>query len=220
MNIHEAIRARHSVRKYTDLKIEGETAAALEAYVQQLNAESGLRMQLCLNEPEAFGSKLACFGMFKGVTDYLALVGSDGAALDETCGYYGEKFVLQAQMLGLNTCWVLATYNRRKCAAEVGSGEKLCCVIALGYGETQGKPRRSKKIEDVCPNRELPDWFRRGVEYALMAPTGVNQQDFTLELTPDGVRAGCGRGPCKKIDLGIVQCHFEIGASEGDWKWI
>jgi len=220
MNIHEAIRARHSVRKYTGRKIEGETAAALKAYVHQLNAESGLNLQLCLDEPEAFGSKLACFGMFKGVTDYLALVGPDDAKLDETCGYYGEKFVLQAQMLGLNTCWVLATYNRRKCAAEIGPGEKLCCVIALGYGETQGRPRRSKNIEDVCPNHELPDWFRRGVEYALLAPTGVNQQDFTLELTPDGVRAGCGKGPCKKIDLGIVKYHFETGASEGDWKWI
>ena len=220
MNIHEAIQARHSVRRYTDRPIDPAAAAELNALIQQLNAESGLHMQLCLNEPAAFARKFAHFGMFSGVTDYFALVGADSDALDEACGYYGEQLVLRAQMLGLNTCWVLATYNKRKCAAEIGPNEKLCCVIALGYGENQGKPHRSKTFSQVCPAADVPDWFRRGVEYALLAPTGVNQQDFRFEPAQDGVRASCGRGPCKKIDLGIAKYHFEIGADKGAIKWI
>ena len=45
---------------------------------------------------------------------YLALVGKKSPKLDELCGYYGEKLVLFAQQLGLNTCWAALTYNRRK----------------------------------------------------------------------------------------------------------
>ena len=30
----------------------------------------------------------------------------------ETCGYYGERLVLLAQQLGLNTCWVAMTYSK------------------------------------------------------------------------------------------------------------
>ena len=57
------------------------------------------------------------------------------------------------------------------------------------------------------------------MEAALLAPTAINQQKFHFTLDGDTVRAKAGLGPCAKIDLGIVKCHFEIGAQDGDWKW-
>ena len=60
MTIQEAIRVRHSVRKYTDQPIAAEKVAALRAEMEQLNAESGLNIQLVLDESKAFAS-----GMWK-----------------------------------------------------------------------------------------------------------------------------------------------------------
>ena len=40
---------------------------------------------------------------FSGVKNYIALIGKKSPNLEEACGYYGEKIVLRAQQLGLNT---------------------------------------------------------------------------------------------------------------------
>ncbi len=64
------------------------------------------------NEPKAFDSKMAHYGNFSGVNNYLALIGKKDKDLEEKCGYYGEKIVLYAQTLGLNTCWVALTYKK------------------------------------------------------------------------------------------------------------
>lgn len=74
-------------------------------------------------------------------------------------GYYGERLVLKAQQLGLNTCWVAMTYRKIKTAFSTAPGEKLCIVIALGYGKTQGVPHKSKSFGDVAKNDgSTPEW--------------------------------------------------------------
>ncbi|MBR3840462.1 MAG: nitroreductase [Erysipelotrichales bacterium] len=220
MDLLEAIKARHSVRSYLDKPIEGDIKDELVSFIDEVNKESGLHIQLILNEPKAFGSFTAHYGMFKGVTDYIALVGKDDKALDEKCGYYGEKIVLKAQQLGLNTCWVALTYSKVKDAYVVDEGEKLCLVIAIGYGETQGHQHKSKTREKVMKiNSEPPLWFINGIDAALLAPTAVNQQKFTFTLNGNKVSAKAGLGFNNKVDLGIVKYHFEIGAGKDNFEW-
>ena len=221
MTIREAIRARNSVRQYREQPLEPACAAALEEAIARINREAGLRFQLVLNEPKAFSSFLAHYGRFRGVSNYFALVGPDGPELDEKCGYYGEELVLLAQTLGLNTCWVQLTYKKIPGAFEVGPGERLTVVIAVGYGQNQGVPHRNKAVEKLYrADGEIPDWFRAGMESALLAPTAVNQQRFLLTLSGREVRAEALRGPCTKIDLGIVKYHFEQGAGRENFEWI
>ena len=59
MDISEAIKERHSVRAYTDKKIEGEVLFALENKIAEINGESGLNFQLVLKEEKAFGGRMA-----------------------------------------------------------------------------------------------------------------------------------------------------------------
>ena len=213
MNIKEAMVKRHSVRNYTDRPIEEEKAAALRALIGGYNKESGLHIQLVTNEPKAFGSAMAKYGRFGGVSNYIALIGKDTEDLDELCGYYGEKLVLEAQMMGLNTCWVALTYKKVPDAYEILPGEKLLLVISLGYGKDQGAPHRSKKIQDVSNvSEDTPGWFRAGVEAALLAPTAVNQQKFRFTYENGKVEARPGVGFYTKVDLGIAKYHFEIGS--------
>lgn len=220
MDLKQAIKARHSVRSFTDKKIEGKTEAALRKAIDECNKESGLHIQLCLNEPEAFQASKPHYGSFKNCKNYIAVVAKPGN--DEQCGYFGEKLVLLAQMLGLNTCWVALTYKKSKANYVCSDGEKLRIVIALGYGETQGVQRKSKKLDQLCTVRgTAPDWFQAGMEAAALAPTAVNQQKFLISLEGNTVSAKplASLFGLTKLDLGIVKYHFEIGAGIDNFKW-
>lgn len=209
MDTLELMKARHSVRQYKDQAIEEEKRAKLEEAIASANAESGLNIQIFFDEPKCFDSMMAHYGKFSGVQNYICLVGPKGADLEEKCGYYGEKIVLLAQELGLNTCWVAMTHG--KSAAKIGSGEKQTCLIALGYGETQGFTHKVKTYDELTENAtDAPEWFKQGVEAAILAPTATNQQKFVF-----GIEGGkpyakvSGFGFYNKMDLGIVKYHFE-----------
>lgn len=214
MEISEIMKQRHSVRQYTNAPIETEKRAELNELAAQINKEAGLHIQIIYDEPTCFDSFMAHYGKFSGVRNYIALVGKKSPTLDEQLGYHGEKLVLKAQQLGLNTCWVALTHGKSK--AVIDKEEKSVCLISLGYGATQGVEHKSKPLREVCNYTEtLPDWFLRGMEAALLAPTAMNQQKFFFELKPDGtVNAKCGNGFYTKLDLGIVKYHFEIASEK------
>ena len=106
MELKDAIRNRHSVRKYKDQPIDEATADALKKTIERCNEESGLNIQLVLDEPKAFANKLVTYGQFSGVRNYLVMAGPKGTEWEEKIGYYGEKIVIFAQTIDLNTCWV------------------------------------------------------------------------------------------------------------------
>lgn len=220
MDLMEAIKMRHSVRSYTDCQIESATERQLRQTVAVCNEESGLNIQLILNEPQAFGGRKAHYGKFRNVRNYLALVGRPGPDFQEKCGYFGEKIVLQATQLGLNTCWVALTYSRGKTVVSLQPGEKLMIVIAMGYGTTMGVGHKVKGIEKLSRvSSVMPDWFKQGMEAAQLAPTALNQQKFRFELTGDAVMTHPGFGFYTKLDMGIAKYHFEIGAGSDNWHW-
>ena len=212
MDIREAIKSRHSVRYYRNEPIAEETRAELEALIGACNAESGRHMQLIVEDPECFDTLLAHYGMFKNVRNYIAVVGpKDMADLEEKGGYYGQKVVIAAQQMGLNTCWVAGTYKRGKCKAVLEDGEKIVCVIAIGYGESEGTRHKSKPLSKICdiPEADMPVWFKNGVKAAMMAPTAMNQQKFKITLEGGRPVITAGAGPMTRIDLGIVKYNFE-----------
>ena len=216
MTIMEAIDARHSVRAYKDMAIPQEVRDRLDAFVSSCNDESGLNITIAYDDTEGFDSRLAHYGSFSNVRNYVILKGSKRADFDFACGYYGEKIVLYAQELGLNTCWTALTFNKKKVKELVPAGEALCMVIALGYGETQGHEHKSKSMFDVIDVKGgMPEWFVAGVESALKAPTAMNQQKFCFMLENDepSVRVK-GLGTFTKVDLGIVAYHFEAATGK------
>ena len=220
MELSEAMLRRHSVRRYTNAPIPADVTAALQKEIAACNRESGLHIQLVCDEPRAFDSFMAHYGKFCGVQNYIALIGKKSAQLEELCGYYGERLALLAQTLGLNTCFVAMTYKKIPDAYRVDRGEKLTVVIALGYGETQGVAHKSKAPAEVSNlGADSPAWFRRGVDAALLAPTAMNQQKFTLTQSGNTVTAKAGVGFYAKVDLGIVKYHFELGAGKENFAW-
>ena len=221
MDLLQAMHERHSVRVYNDKPLDDVITSALERLITTFNAESGLHIQLIKNEPKAFSGLRAHYGKFKNVKNYIALIGRKGADLSELCGYYGEQLVLEVQMLGLRTCWVGGTYKKVPKALSIDRGEKLLAVIAVGYSDDNGQPHKSRGFNEVSKTiGAMPDWYAKGVEAALLAPTAINQQKFVFELIDDEkVRATAGLGPFTSVDLGIVKYHFELGSGKDDTIW-
>ena len=228
MTLKEAIKARHSVRAYKAQPLAEDVVKVLEKEIEEVNRQGNLHIQLIKNEPKAFQGKLAKYGKFSNVTNYLVMAGPKGADLDERIGYYGEHLVLLAQTLGLNTCWVGLSYSKIPGTYVLGDNEKIACYIAIGYGETQGVNRKTKTVEQVSNANDItPFWFRIGVEAALLAPTAVNQQKFFFEYIParDGkpVQVIAKRSfsliGYTQMDLGIAKYHFEVGAGKESFEW-
>ncbi len=212
MTIREAIDARHSVRRYTKRPIDGEIKKALEEEIARCNAESGLSIRLQLNDPSAVKG-LWAYGSFENADNYIVLAGPDTDALFPLCGYWGERLVLFSETLGLSTCWIAGSYKKDRVRQRLCGGETLAAIISIGYAAKPGKPHRSKSFEQVTEiEGTAPDWFKAGVEAALLAPTAINQQRFRFCWKDGKATVRALSGPYSMIDVGIVQYHFEIGA--------
>ena len=224
MNIQEAIKIRHSVRTYADKPIEADKVAAIRAAIEQANADSGLNIQLVLDEPKCFSSGIWKYGQFSGVKNYFVMAGPKGKEAEEKIGYFGEKLVLLAQALGLNTCWVGLTYKKIPGTYTLRDGDIVHCVISIGYGTIPGAQHPMKPVTDFFePSGAKPEWFMSGMMAAMLAPTAVNQQKFKFILH-DGnkVETKTFFSPWgyTLIDLGIVKYHFEVGAGKENFEWI
>lgn len=223
----ETIRERHSVREYDGKPLSRAEFDALGAVVEEFARESGLGIQLVGDNPEVF-NVIARFGLIRGCRTHVAFVVDDAkagdVAADEAIGYWGQKIVLAAQDMGLNTCWC-ALCSRKKSHAVVAPGKKIRLIIAVGHGKTQGFSRKTKSVEALSSVEcaKAPAWFAAAMEAAQLAPTAMNKQNFKITLLSDGktVRIDAPQSGLNVIDEGIVRCNFEIAANEAgaDWRW-
>ena len=229
MTLEEAIKARHSVRAYKAQPLAEDIFKVLEKEIEEQNRQGHLHIQLIKNEPKAFQGKLAKYGKFSNVTNYLVMAGQKADDLDERIGYYGEHLVLLAQTLGLNTCWVGLSYSKIPGTYVLEEGEVIKAYIAIGYGETQGVGHKIKTVEKVSNASDItPSWFRKGVEAALLAPTAVNQQKFFFEYIPAKdsksaqviAKRSFSLIGYTQLDLGIAKYHFEVGAGKDNFEWV
>ena len=122
----------------------------------------------------------------------------------------GEPKAFGGLISKINSCWVGMTYSKGFVRAE--GADKIFAVIALGYGDNNGIPHDSKPIEKLCSCRGEPQWFMRGMEGAMLAPTAMNRQKFFFRWDGRQVTAQAGAGVGTVLDLGIAVCHFELAS--------
>lgn len=221
MTILEAIQARHTVRQYLDRPLSEDIVRVISERLASHNAQYQLKMRLVTENEAAFGAVLKLF-LAKGVRNYIVLAGQKGSDTEERLGYCGIDAALLAQSLGLNSWWVGGTFNKKKVAQAVplAENEVITGILVIGYGKEQGKPHESKKAAEVSRyNGPAPQWFTKGVESALLAPTALNKQAFFLEGDGDRVALTCDNGVFTNTDRGIVKYHFEQGAGTANFHW-
>lgn len=220
MTLLEAISVRASQRTYLSRPLEPVQLERLRKALAECNRRSGLRIQLVCPTVSPFAGQ----GRLEGARDYLLFAGpAEDPDLEEKCGYWGEELVLTATAMGLGTCWVGGTYDRRDCLARLDAGETLVCVAALGVPDGAPAHRALRPAGELvlpadCP---APAWFDAGVDAVRRAPSAMNRQGYRFHLRPGGaVQARLsGGGSFALVDLGIAKRHFQLGAHGGTWTW-
>lgn len=228
-DMFQLMQNRHDVHSFSDEPIAPEVAARLQEEIDAVNGISGLHIQLVQDDPKGISGFFAAYAQFKNVKNYLALVGPNSARLDEQCGYFGEHLVLIAQHLGLNTGWAGLGFNRKKGAFEKRDGERAALAIAIGHGRNQGASKQAKAASDISNlDADSPEWFRRGIQAVLLAPTVMDEQGIRIDLlddaNPDGrrhVRAiAAEKGHFNYVDYGIARYHFDTMAETSNFVWV
>lgn len=216
MTMTEAMRERHTVRKYTDKALSQEIIEKLNAKTDENNSRFGLFVKLMTESAD--GVNLFAKFASKGVKNYFILAGDGREETAEKLGYVSAELMLYAQTLGLNTWYIGGTFNHG--VAKYADGKKVIGIVAVGYGEKGGVPHKSKSAEQVSRyDGEAPDWFKNGVEAALLAPTAMNCQGFKLIGSGNGVKIEKNSAMFTPADRGIVKYHFELGAGKGNFHW-
>lgn len=218
MTMQDAMEQRHTVRHFTATKLSAETIRRLQERTDANNLENDLSIRLIIDNTDALGFFAKLF-LGKNVRNYWILAAPDHPDSEEKLGYCGTDLMLYAQTLGLNTWWIGGTYNHNVISAAV-KGNRVIGIIAVGYGQTSGKPHNSKQLAAVSQyNGAMPDWFRSGVHAALLAPTALGKQHFSLKGSGTEVSLQCENSNYSDTERGILKYHFELGAGKDHFQW-
>lgn len=82
--------------------------------------------------------------------------------------------------------------------------------ITLGYGETKGVTITTRLLFDISlSTTDFPDQYRKGIEYALCAPSALNQQKYRFKLLENDVdELTTKKAFFTKVDMGIAKYYF------------
>lgn len=231
MTLWEASKKRISVRAYQDRPVEEETLDRIRAYIDELNGVSGLPFQLVTGPGPGVPAVKLPGAMFSGsVYAFAALVGGSDNLSAEKVGYYGQDLVLFLTRLGLGTCWVAGTYDRKSFSLDLPEGMQLWGILLIGWAAEKmpvrqqmiraAIRRKDRKLKDFLESDltydQVPAWVRKGIEAVKDGPSAVNQQPANIVYDRGKVWARLwkeGRG-LQFNDLGIAKRQFEVGAAE------
>ncbi|MCD7862623.1 MAG: nitroreductase [Lachnospiraceae bacterium] len=222
MTLQEAMSERHKVSKYKDKPLSADVIRQLNDRIKAQNQKYGLNMRLVTESKDAMPGIIAAL-MSKGVKNYIILAGPDTPGIDEKLGYSSADLMLYAQTLGLNTWWIGGMYSRKNAKKNANAGEntKIIGIVVVGYGENQGVAHKSKAASEISSYEgTAPEWFKAGVAAALLAPTAMNKQAFTIKGKGNKVSMTCDNGSYSGADLGIGKYHFELGAGKENFEWM
>lgn len=201
-----AVRLRTSCRDYAGDLTPQQTAAL--AYHAGRYTLPGAEMTLLPLPEDVFtnitGCRLAAAVMITG----------DSWLHRLNAGIIGEAFVLEAASMGLGACWVGGSYRRERILGLIPPGKTLLSLIAVGPSATPlitpaTRPRMAP--EQLCRGnwRAWPDQFIHAATLVQQAPSGMNQQPWTLLQTPGGDFAL--HAPLRSaLDAGIALLHAEL----------
>ena len=233
MTLQEAINIRTSRRKYIENALEQEQIDHLQGLIDQYNQVGGFRVELVLNNGEAFKGFTRSYGMLNGVNHYFGFIADNNDPhADEKIGYYGELLVLHATTMGLGTCWIGGTFSKSKTPFKLANDERLACLITVGHVEEtlsskeklihKMTHRKTKLATDMFTSDEpVPDWFLNGMDAAQKAPSAMNKQPVMFTYQEGRVKASVKRETKYLVafDLGIAKLHFELASGGGMWEW-
>jgi nitroreductase len=184
------------------------------------------------------------YGKIKGAPAFIAFIGDmAGDYIQEQVGYTGEGIILEATSLGLATCWIGGFFKPEVAASLVTleDNERILAVTPVGYTSKHesfeerlmsgfGFNHRRRSLSSLVTGlQDAPDWARKAVETARLAPSAINRQPWKFHIEPDAIKISLRTsGPefnlSKRLDCGIAMMHIEVAARDsginGEWQFL
>ena len=232
----ETIKSRRSCRAYKPEQItDEELNAVLEAGTYAASAmgrqsakivvvqDAATRAQLTRMNAAVMGKDTDPMYGAPTILVVLADAGSKNAVQDGSLVM--GNLMLAAASLGLGSCWVGGTFDRRSAVFEPSPEEEMVCVVPIGKVAQSSRKermirgvihRKSKTIEEmVRADRPLTEEERQAMQLVQLAPTAKNTQKPVFIFAGDKIYAGVADDePFDLVDLGICKLHFEIGMKQ------
>ena len=222
--MNETIQKRKSRRVFSKKQLSEALLQKIEEKIRKIDVKYDVNIELIEDGSKAFASFGKSYGLFKNVRSLILLKGNPGMRhFREKMGYYGEKLLLFAESLGLDTCWVGGTFDRE--SFSYPEEEHIQAVILLGYAGESGIREKllssllhKKKPWEACIEGDspYPKWVKEGMEAVALAPSALNKQKpFFPHL--NGILPATVKNDFEMdmVDLGIAKLHFELGVGSG-----
>lgn len=246
MNYKKLILDGKSVRDFKEKAIEAECFNEIESYIKKskkLLPEVNIELKI-FDSRETY-KKLKNVAGYNGhmikAPSYAVILSDVKQGYIENSGYIGERLILKARDLDIDSCWV--TFNDSDIIKEkldISSNKEVTAIIALGYGIDKNIKNKSGSerlgLEKIVYmdkwgiNTSIDELEERGLldafSYARMAPSTLNRQPWRfiidggkiiLAVKKDDFTSNYERG----IDAGIAMLYFGliIDTTLFDLKW-
>jgi nitroreductase len=242
--ITEIIKIRKSCRTYATTPIEKDKRYEIEKFINELSTENFRFVLIDRENGQITDEKLGTYGVIKGATTFVAGIMKKEFTTIEHFGYAFEKIVLFLTDMNLGTCWLGASFERKKISnrLHIGNSEIVPIITPLGYPGT-GFNFHSTLVKLIArPDKRIPGdklFFSDNFSTPLSAETAGNY-GTVLEMVRLGPSAGnmqpwrilkLGNAfhfhlkrssfytnrliyDIQRNDIGIAMCHFELVAGE------
>ncbi len=156
--VQEIIRARKSVRSYTDDPIGLHEKDILEQLMTALKTDRFRFVMIDFAFEE--NTKVGTYGMVRGASAYLVGIMKRTCAIDPYVsfdfGYNFEKIILKATDLGLSTCWLAGTFNAKDVEklVSLGADEQIVIVSPIGHSAEAGLREKLTRFLSKADNRK------------------------------------------------------------------
>ena len=241
----ETIQKRHSIRTYDAKPLSEQDLEKLTAYAKMLQNPFGIPVKVQLLETgDASTKKLGTYGVIKGTKTFLGVTVPKGALSLEAVGYSFEQLILYATHLGIGTCWLAATFDRKAFtgAMNVEDDEWMPAISPIGY-PSEKRAISESLMRSGMKSNQRKDWkelffsgdfrtplsrteadaYAQPLEMLRLAPSATNAQPWRV-LRRDRAfhfyaKVAEGQGEVdppiiQRVDVGICANHFCLAAQE------
>ncbi len=247
MNTREAIINRVSTRTFKDINF---TKSQLESIVKIISSAKkknvfGTNLTFGYLPIEAGSnkeSKIGTYGVFSGQRGYIYGVCTHSRNGYIDFSYAFEYIVLELTKLGIATCWVAGTFDRKKFLSnlELDKNQVLPAILPIGYASDKlrfteklvkriTKPRNRKSFADVFFTKEMESYndmnspYMKALEMVRIGPSAINKQPWRLIIEGDlchfyDVSKGSDINKFNSLDVGIAAYHLHATLEEEGFK--
>jgi nitroreductase len=192
--LYEAIYARYSARTYDGRPLEADARRAIESACRRESAVGPMGTAprfFLLDAVELGNARIGTYGLIKGVAHFVGGTMADRVEGNEDFGYRMEGIILEATALGLGTCWLGGSFNRKAASKRLealGESGPIPALVSIGY-PTERRAFADRVIRAASKGDTRKPWNETCFEGGLAVPLSLDTDD-PLAAALEALRAG------------------------------